>query len=88
MYCYIAGDDYTESTGDFTFTSANQAIPQCLNVPIIDDSVVEGSETFLGLLSNTDNIPRLTLDPQQTTITIADDESKATTFANLRILLL
>ena len=46
------GSDYVAANGSITITS--QAVsPQCLCVPIIQDSAVEGAENFI-----------ITLDPQ------------------------
>lgn len=74
----LAGEDYEMSSRNFTFTQANQGSSQCLRVPVTDDEISEGSEVFIGMLSNTDSIHHLTLAPQQTNVTIIDDESELT----------
>ena len=64
---------------ELTFTQANQALSQCIPVTIINDTIIEGPESFIGDLNNTNNIPRLTLNPERTTINIGDDEGKQLT---------
>jgi hypothetical protein len=46
-----------------------------VNVPIIPDSIFEGSKSFSGILETT--APRVTLDPAATVITISDDEDSS-----------
>ncbi len=61
---------------DLTFTSADFAggVPQNVRVPIIDDAIFEGDEVFLGRLFG--SAPRLTVAPDETVITIREDDSE------------
>ena len=43
-----------------------------MNVSIIPDSITEGSKTFSGVLAT--RVPRVSLNPATTVITITDDE--------------
>ena len=45
-----------------------------MDVPIIDDNIIEGSESFTGNLDT--SAPRVTLDPQETRITITEELRK------------
>ncbi len=47
----------------------------CTNISIVDDVSLEGSETFEGRL--TTSADRVTLNPDQTSITIVDDDGKS-----------
>ena len=56
---------------------------RCLNVTIFDDPIHEGTENFTGQLTGVltgagvvPNIPRLTIQPRQTTIQITDNDGK------------
>ena len=46
-----AGADYTATTGTVTF-AANTNTPQLITVPILQDTLSEGNETFTVTLSN------------------------------------
>ena len=52
----------------------------CVNIPLADDTVVEGDETFtvsLTRLSSTDaRISRVSLNPARAQVTINDDDSE------------
>ena len=69
-----AGSDYTPVTTDLTFNSTNEAIPQTVTIPILDDLLLEGSEVFTVTL--TTNNSNVTLLPNLTTVTIEDVEGK------------
>ncbi len=56
----------------FTFSPGNTICST--TVPIIDDTLLEGTESFIGRLSTV--APRATLDPVQATVFIVDDDSK------------
>ena len=69
-----AGSDYTPVTTDLTFNSTNEAIPQTVTIPILDDLLLESSEVFnVTLTTNNSNV---TLLPNLTTVTIEDVEGK------------
>ena len=70
--------DYAEVMSmNLTFPAhSNDGDIQCLNISILDDALVEGSETFTVILS----VPTttglvVTTENSMTTITIIDDES-------------
>ena len=46
----------------------------CVNVPIISDNIIEGSENFFGNLDT--SAPRVTLRPDETEISIVDGDCK------------
>ena len=69
-----AGSDYTPVTTNLTFNSTNEAIPQTVTIPILDDLLLEGSEVFNVTL--TTNNSSVTLLPNLTTVTIEDVEGK------------
>ena len=52
MHMYIAAVDYLGTIRILTFTSEGS---QTVSVPILDDTVVENTESFLALLSSSDN---------------------------------
>lgn len=52
------------------FNSANMEV--CVEVATTEDDVFEDTEQFLGILS--DNLPRLTVDPDSATVTVRDDD--------------
>ena len=70
----IAGEDYETTIVQLTFSSTNQNSPECVRVPINDDNNTEGAELFFGELRTEQD--RVTLDPNRTSITILDDDSK------------
>ena len=73
---YIAPADYGAIVNQlFTFTPANQNDQLCVNIPIIDDLLCEGDETFSIVLSSTDDCVDIQL-PAQGTVTIIDDDGK------------
>ena len=64
-----------------TLRSQTASTTQCLTITIFDDQIYEGTENFTGQLVGvlTDsvvvpNIPRLTIQPRQTTIQVTDDD--------------
>ena len=68
-----APQDYTATIATFTF-SATQS-QDCVDVPIIPDNVIEGSESFSGNLDTSAAL--VTLDPHITEITIIDAGCKS-----------
>jgi hypothetical protein len=71
-----AGADYDAVSGTLTFTPGLTS--RTITVPIIGDSLPEGSETFFVNLSNPTNAP---LTDSQGQGTITDDEAPAAVFA-------
>ena len=55
-----------------TFTNGSTT-PQSVPVTILDDSIVEGSESFSLTLTTTD--PNVTVNPASATVNIQDDSS-------------
>ena len=49
---YTAGLDYQDTRQNLTFTSEGS---QSVSIPILDDFVVEDTESFQALLSSSDN---------------------------------
>ena len=68
-----AGDDYTATSGTLTFAPGETA--KTVSVPIIDDTVEDGGETFTLALSNASGA---VLADAEATGTILDTESPAT----------
>ena len=77
-----AGNDYTETSETLDFTD-NET--QTLTVPIADDSIVEGSETFTVSLSGLAGTS-LTVDISDTaTVTITDNDTAQLTVGNVTV---
>ena len=70
-----AGSDYTPVTTDLTFNSTNEAIPQTVTIPIVDDLLNEGSEVFNVTLTYNSNLT-LYLLPDSASVTIEDRKLK------------
>ena len=68
-----AGADYTSTAG--TLRIAAGARSATVNVPLIDDSLAESSETFMLVLSNPSSNAVLDPDPDKASAVIFDDES-------------
>ena len=68
---------------ELTFTQANQDVSQCSTITIISDTITEGTESFIGVLTNSINISRLTLNPEMTAINIGDDTGEQVTLIQL-----
>jgi hypothetical protein len=72
----VAGSDYTSTSGTLTFpTGTANGATQTINVPILNDSVVEGPETFTSTLTNPTGAV-LGAVPTHT-VTITDDDAAA-----------
>ena len=71
---YTAPEDYNDTSTTFIFDSTMQ--DRCENVPIISDNMIEGRESFFGMLST--SAPRVTLNPDQAEIIIDDGTCKYT----------
>ena len=74
-----AGEDYTALAADAMVTFATGSTTQTVNVPIINDDVPEGEETFtvaFGTLPS--GVPSGT--PDSVTVTITDDDAPSVSF--------
>ena len=64
--------DYTVTSSDLTFDVAPSS--QTVTIPILEDNIVEGSETIIVTLTSTD--PAAILNPQSASVTIEDNDGK------------
>ena len=71
--CIVDAMDFTSVTTQLTFQPSQANVPQCEDVPIQEDIILETNESFTVELSTTD--PDVILDPQSATVTIMDDDS-------------
>lgn len=70
----IAGTDYTAVSGQITFPAG--VTSATINVPLLNDSLIEGSETFSVTLSNpVPGAPLVVLDGATANGTIVDDDA-------------
>ena len=70
---HTVDEDYGDFSEDFMLTPTSPR--QCFNISIVDDTILETPETFLGLLSSVEPLPpAATLGITETTVTIFDDE--------------
>ena len=68
------GSDYSRVSIDLVFTAGtSNGTVQCINVAIIDDSLVESNETFTVILATSNSV--VELGNNLTTITITDTDS-------------
>jgi uncharacterized repeat protein (TIGR01451 family)/uncharacterized delta-60 repeat protein len=67
-----AGFDYTATSGVLTFTNGETV--KTFTVPILQDTLVEGDETFTVSLSGPDSSAQI-LSPSNTLVTIIDDDA-------------
>ena len=71
--CLLAGD-FNVTPSVLSISSNTQSTP-CITLNIIDDSLVEGNETFTVTWTLGSGVPsRLTLNRNTTTITILDND--------------
>ena len=68
-----AGSDYVALTME-SATIMSGSNMTCINVDTINDAVLEGSETFIVMVTTTD--PDVTVVVPNATVTITDDDSK------------
>ena len=59
-----------------TFTFSQDATEFSLVVDIVDDEIVEATESFLVLADIITDAPTVSLSPDQSTVTITDDDCK------------
>jgi ribosomal protein L35AE/L33A len=67
-----AGNDYVQTTSTLNWGNGDNADKSC-TVPILDDEMIEGNETFNLILSNSTGGASIG-DPDTTEVTIIDDE--------------
>jgi Ca2+-binding RTX toxin-like protein len=74
-----AGSDYTTSSGTTAnFSTANWATPKTITVPILNDAVLEGTESFFVTLTGTSNATRAIIGDGVGIATITDDDALTT----------
>ena len=71
-YIYAATMDYIVTSSDLTFNATTS--PQTVTIPILEDQIVEGSETIIVTLTSAD--PAAILNPSSASVTIEDDDGK------------
>ena len=71
--CIIDAVDFTSVTAQLIFQPSQADVPQCEDVPILEDTILETNEFFTVELSTTD--PVVILSPQSATVTITDNDS-------------
>ena len=64
--------DYTVTGSDLTFNATTSS--QTVTIPILEDNIVEGSETIVITLTPTD--PAAIVYPQTSSVTIVDNDGK------------
>ena len=64
--------DYTVTSSDLTFDVAPSS--QTVIIPILDDNIVEDSETIIVTLTSAD--PAAIVNPSSASVTIEDDDGK------------
>ena len=84
-HCYffsiLAGDDYQTTNQQLDFSPG--ALEQCVDVPTINDNVVESPENFFATL--TGSLPRLTVSPRMATVTIEDEDGEVLSLCTLSL---
>ena len=70
-----ASGDFNDSMRTFTFSQA--ATKFSLVVDIVDDEILEVTEKFLVLAEINSDVPKVSLNPEQTNVTITDDDGKS-----------
>jgi len=64
--------DYTVTSSDLMFNAITSS--QTVTIPILEDNIVEGSETIIVTLASAD--PTAVLNPPTASITIEDNDGK------------
>ena len=64
--------DYVVTSSDLTFNAATSS--QTVTISILEDSLVEGSETVIVTLTSAD--PAVILNPSTASVTIEDNDGK------------
>ena len=73
-FCSTAPADYTAVLAPLEFTALNADQPQCIDIAITNDNVLENDENFVLQLSTEDTA--VDLSPSSTTVTITNDDSE------------
>ena len=73
-----ASGDFNDSMGTFIFSQA--ATQFSLAVDIVNDEVLEATERLLVLAEINSDAPKVSINPEQTTVTITDDDGKKSLF--------
>ena len=64
--------DYVVTSSDLTFDAATSS--ETVTIPLLEDDIVEGSETIIVTLTSAD--PAVILNPSTASVTIEDNDSK------------
>ena len=74
-YPFAGVEDYSPvSNIELLFQPASASQPQCVDIQLVDDSVLENNETFLVTLSSSDSA--VLTNPNAATVTINNDDGK------------
>ena len=73
---YIAGSDYVQTSMQLDFSAATGNSELCVNVATVENNQFESEEQFRANLQDANNLPRLTVQPNQATVTIEDNDGK------------
>ena len=71
-YIHAAIVDYTVTGSDLTFNTATSS--QTVTITILEDIIVEGSESIIVNITSAD--PAVILNPPSASVTIEDDDGK------------
>ena len=75
--------DYVVTSSDLTFNATTSS--QTVTIPILDDNIVEGSETIIVTLTSTDSAA--ILNPSSASVTIEDDDGKRWLYLHCKVCL-
>ena len=64
--------DYVVTSSDLTFDAATSS--ETVTIPLLEDDIVEGSETVIVTLTSAD--PAVILNPSTASVTIEDNDGK------------
>ena len=77
-FCLCIGNvDYNSTQVQLAFQPTPNTEPQCIDVPIIGDSILENNETFYILLSTLDS--DVSISPNLGTVVIIDNDGRLIT---------
>ena len=75
LFCFSAPDDY-RVVGEQLLTFSGTSSSQTVEISLTDDSVSEGTETFVAALEVVGSVSSgVQLDPSEATVQINDDDS-------------
>ena len=72
--CVSAGSDYFATSRQLDFSASTGTNPMCVDVDTIENGLFEETEQFIATL--TGNLPRLTVEPDEATVIILDDDGE------------